>query len=82
MSTLLKDAELRYSNVEKKAYALVKAVKKFRHYILRSQAITIIPDVVVKVLLMQSELGERRGKWVTILQEFDINIQPTKLVRG
>jgi len=82
MSTPLKDVELRYPNVEKQAYALIKAVKKFCHYILRSQVTAIVPDAVVKALLMQSELGERRGKWVTILQEFNIEIQPMKLVRG
>ena len=31
---------------------------------------------------MQNELGERRGKWMAILQEFDLEIQPMKLVRG
>lgn len=41
-----------------------------------------MPDAAVKTLLMQNELGERRGKWVAIIQEFDIEIQPMKLVRG
>lgn len=82
MSTSLKDAELRYPNIEKQAYALIKAIKKFRHYILRSKIYTIVSDVAVKTLLMQNELGERRGKWVTIIQEYDIEIQPMKLVRG
>ena len=31
---------------------------------------------------MQKELVERRGKWMVILQEFDIEIQLMKLVRG
>ena len=31
---------------------------------------------------MHNELGERRGKWMAILQEFDLEIQPMKLVRG
>lgn len=82
MSTPLKDAELSYPNIEKQAYALVKAVKKFRHYLLRAKIYAIVPDAAVKTLLMQNELGERRGKWVAIIQEFDIEIQPMKLVRG
>lgn len=52
MSSPLKDAELRYPSVEKKAYALVKVVKKFRHYILRSKIFAIILDAIVKTLLM------------------------------
>ena len=31
---------------------------------------------------MQNELGERRGKWMAILQEFYVEVQPMKLVRG
>ena len=31
MSAPLKDAELKYPSVEKQAYALVRAVKKFKH---------------------------------------------------
>jgi len=58
MSTLLKDAELWYPNVEKQAYALVKAVKKFPHYILRSKVASIDPDAAIKTLLTQNELRE------------------------
>ena len=31
---------------------------------------------------MQNELGEGQGKWMMILQEFDLEIQTMKLVRG
>lgn len=82
MSSPLKDAKLRYNNVEKKAYALVRGVKKVRHYILWNKVFSIVPDPSVKMLLMQNELGERREKWVTLLQEYDMEIQPMKLVRG
>lgn len=82
MSTPLKDAELRYPNVEKQAYALVRVVKKFKHYLLRNKVFAIVPDPAVKLLLMQNELGERRSKWVMMLREYDIKIQPMKLVRG
>ena len=74
MSTPLKDAELRYPNVEKQAYALVRVVKKFKHYILRNKIFAIVPDPAVKLLLIQNELGERRAKWVTMLQEYDMEI--------
>ncbi|HEX4851449.1 MAG TPA: hypothetical protein VFV08_11615 [Puia sp.] len=57
-------------------------MKKFRHYILRSQIKAIVPDAAVKMLLMQNEPGEKRAKWITTLQEFDMEIIPAKLVRG
>lgn len=57
-------------------------MKKFRHYILRSKVYAIVPNPTVKTLLMQNELDERRGKWMAILQEFDLELQPMKSVRG
>ena len=82
MSCPLKNVELNYSNLDKQSFALIKAVKKFHHYILRSKVYAIVLDPVVKTLLMQNELGERRGKWVAILQEFNLKIQSMRLVRG
>jgi len=31
---------------------------------------------------MQKEMGERRGNWITTLQEFDLEINSTQIVRG
>ena len=31
---------------------------------------------------MQREVGEKRVNWVTSLQEYDIEIKPSKIVRG
>lgn len=67
MSSPFKNVEIKYPPLEKQAFMLVWVVKKFWHYILRSQIIAVVPDAAVKSLLMQSELGERRGKWMAIL---------------
>lgn len=82
MSAPLRDTTLRYPTIDKQAYALVKAVKKFQHYILHNQIIAIALDPTVKNLLTKQELGTRRGNWVTTLQELDISIQPMKIIRG
>lgn len=82
MSYTIKDAKLRHINVEKHAYTLIKVVQKFRYYILRNKVIVVVRDTSVKTLLMQNEIGDRRAKWITILQQFDIDIMPMELVRG
>ena len=82
MSCPLKNTKLNYSNLEKQSFVLIKVVNKFCHYILRSKVHAIVPDLVVKMLLMQNELGESRGKWMAILQEFNLEIQSMRLVRG
>ena len=36
----------------------------------------------MRQLLIQRELGEKRANWVTALQEYDVEIRPSKIVRG
>ena len=58
----LRDVELKYSLVEKQAYALVKALKSFRVYILHSKIIGYVPNIVVKDILMQPDTeGKKKG---------------------
>jgi len=47
-SKILRDVELKYNILEKQVYALVKALKAFRTYVLQSQIIAYVPNVVVK----------------------------------
>ena len=51
MSIPLKNHELKYSQIEKHAFAIVKALKFFWFYILHSHSIIYVLDVVVKSVL-------------------------------
>ena len=42
----------------------------------------IVPHTMVKALLIQKEPRDRRGNWLTTLQEYDLEIKPAKLVKG
>jgi hypothetical protein len=68
--------------MEKQAFALVKAIKDFRVYILHSHTIAYVLNVVVKDILTQDNLDGRRGKWIVFILEYDIEIKPTKLIKG
>ena len=61
MSIGLQGDELNYPAVDKQAYAVFKAVKQFRLHILKNQMKLIVPHLDVRSLLVQKELGERRG---------------------
>ena len=61
---------------------MVKAIKYFRIYILHSHIIAFVPNVVVKYILTQANPYGKRGKWIANLLEYDIEIKPTKLVKG
>ena len=78
----LRDAPLRYKIMEKQAFALVKAIKDFRVYILYSHVIAYVPNLVVKGILTQDEIERKRGKWIATILEYDIEIKPTKLIKG
>jgi hypothetical protein len=47
----LKYVELRYSKLEKQAYAMFKALKAFRDYILHSKTFSYVPNNVIKDIL-------------------------------
>eukprot|EP00253_Pinus_taeda_P019583 PITA_19583 len=78
----LRDAPLKYQIMEKQAYALVKAIKDFKVYILYSHVIAYVPNAVVKDILTQEGIEGKRGKWIANILEYDIEIKPTKLIKG
>ena len=49
---------------------------------LQSQIIPYVPNAVVKDVLVQSVVEGKRGKWIAKIQEYDLDIKPTKLVKG
>ena len=68
--------------MEKQAYALVKALKYFRIYLLHSHIIAYVPSNEVKIILTKLDPEGKRAKWVVVLLEYDIEIKPTKLIKG
>lgn len=62
--------------------ALIKALKYFKVYILHSHVLAYVPSAAVKDVLVQTESEGRRGKWIAALLEYDVEIKPTKLIKG
>ena len=50
-------------------------------YILHSHTISYVPNVVVKDILSH-DLDGKRGKWIATILEYDLEIKPTKLIKG
>ena len=61
---------------------MFKVVKQFRPYILKNRTKVIVSHPAVRSLFVQKELGERRGNWVTSLQEYDLEFKPASIVKG
>ena len=60
----------------------MKALKDFRVYILHSHILAYVPNIVVKDVFVQTDPEARRCKWIAALLEYDVEIKPTKLVKG
>jgi hypothetical protein len=81
MSRALQNSELKYPMFEKKSYSLVKSLKHFRVFIGYSKVISYVPNSVVKDVLSQVEGLGSRGRWIVKIQEYDLEIRPTKFIK-
>ena len=61
---------------------MVKALKFFKIYVLHSKVIAYVPNTPVKDFLTQPDSEGKRGKWIAKIMEYDVDIRPTKLVKG
>jgi hypothetical protein len=82
MSKVLRDSGINYSIIEKQAYALVKSLKHFRNYVGYNKIKAYDPYLAVKDVLSQQDCMGTRGKWVSKIQEYDLEIKHTKIVKG
>jgi hypothetical protein len=82
MSKVLHNSELNYTIMEKQAYALVKSLKHFRVYVGYSKIVGYVPHSAMKDILAQQDCSGVKGKWVSKIQEYDLEIKPNKLVKG
>ena len=80
-SKTLIDSPLKYNILDKQAYSLVWALKDFQVYILHSHIITHVPTTTVKDILTQPDIDGRRGKWIVVILEYDLEIKPRKLIK-
>jgi hypothetical protein len=78
----LRDSKLKCDIVEKHAYALKKAMKSFRVYVLQFEITAYVPSSAVKEILVQPNCEGKRGKWITKIMEYNLTINPTQLIKG
>jgi hypothetical protein len=82
MSKVLRDSKLNYSITEKQAYALVKSLKHFRNYVDYNTIKAYVTYPAVKDVLSQQDCMGTRGKWVSKIQEYELEKKPTKIIKG
>eukprot|EP00253_Pinus_taeda_P019263 PITA_19263 len=81
-ATFQRAMDIAFKDIEKQAYAVFKAIKYFRPFLLKTHTKVIVPFPAVRNLLIQKDVGEKRANWITALQEYDLEIKPASIVRG
>ncbi|XP_063942182.1 uncharacterized protein LOC135149932 [Daucus carota subsp. sativus] len=81
VSKRLLDAETRYSNMEKLAYALILASRKLRPYF-QAHQIEVRTSFPLRQVLHKPEASGRIMKWAVELGQFDIEYKPRTAIKG
>ncbi|XP_073138302.1 uncharacterized protein [Henckelia pumila] len=80
VSHALKGAEVRYTEIEKMALALVITARKLRPYFL-SHPVTVLTNSLLGRIMTHPDASGRLVKWSVELGEYDIEYQPRKTIK-
>lgn len=81
VSKVLHGAELRYSEVEKVAFALVNAARRLRPYFL-NLTIIVRTDHPISSILGKADASGRLVKWAIELGQFDLYYEPWTAIKA
>ena len=81
VSRALRDAETRYSKLEKLIYCLLIAARRLRPYF-QEHTITVLTDQPIRAVLHRADASGRIAKWAIELTEFDINYRPRPSIKA
>lgn len=69
-SEKLNESRQKYSSCDKESYAVVQALKHWRHYLLGNEFILFSDNSALQYVMEQHKLNHKHAKWVEYLQSF------------
>lgn len=51
-------------------------------YVLESEITTFVPTIAIKEILVQGDREGKRSRWMAKIQEYEIELKPTKIIKG
>ncbi len=71
---LLNNVEQNYSTIEKEALAMVVALHKFEHYLLRNKFVFYVNHMALVYLVNKPHVSKRITRWLLLFLEYDFII--------
>ena len=66
----LNEAKVKYSTYDKEFYAIIHALKKWRHYLIPREFVLYSDNHALQFVTQQEKLNQRHVKWVEYMQNF------------
>ena len=73
----LDDAKMKYSTYDKEFYAIIQALKKWRHYLIPKEFVLYSDNHALQFVSQQEKLNQKHAKWVEYMQNFTCHDQST-----
>jgi hypothetical protein len=74
-SEKLNEAKVKYSTYDKEFYAIIQALKKWRHYLIPKEFVLYSDNHALQFVTRQEKLNHRHVKWVEYMQNFTFVIK-------
>ena len=77
-SKKLNRAQQNYSAYERELFAIIHALRKWRHYLYGAKFEIIFDHESIKWFMQNQDLKGRKARWAEILQEYDCKLRYRK----
>jgi hypothetical protein len=74
-SEKLNEEKIKYSTYGKEFYAVIQALKKWRHYLVSKEFVLYSDNHALKFMTRQEKLNQKHAKWVEFMQNFTFVIK-------
>jgi hypothetical protein len=71
----LNDTKEKYSTYDKEFYAVIQALKKWRHYLIPKEFVLYSDNQALQFITRQQKLNQRHAKWVEFMHNFTFVIK-------
>jgi hypothetical protein len=71
----LNESKVKYSTYDKEFYAVIQALKKWRHYLVPKEFVLYSDNRALQFVTQQEKLNQRHVKWVEYMQNFTFVIK-------